>query len=55
VIAASELHSDQSDRRHRNPAFQSVGIDAGTFGGHPPSPAETFKSLSFPEYLVAKR
>ncbi|HXX04704.1 MAG TPA: TAXI family TRAP transporter solute-binding subunit, partial [Xanthobacteraceae bacterium] len=34
----------------RNPAFDSVDIDAGTFGGNPPAPDDSFKSLSFPEY-----
>ncbi len=54
--APSFIPIDQAEgMAKRNPAFQSVDIEAGTFGGHPPSPAETFKSLSFPEYLVAKR
>jgi TRAP-type uncharacterized transport system substrate-binding protein len=39
----------------RSPAFQSVDIEAGTFGGSPPAPPDELKSLSFPEYLVAKR
>ena len=64
VVAASTVNGrgptfipiDQAEgMAKRNPAFQSVDIEAGTFGGHPPSPADTFKSLSFPEYLVAKR
>jgi TRAP-type uncharacterized transport system substrate-binding protein len=54
--APSFIPIDQAEgMAKRNPAFQSVDIEAGTFGGHPPSPAESFKSLSFPEYLVAKR
>lgn len=54
--APSFIPIDQADgMAKRNPAFQAVDIEAGTFGGHPPSPAESFKSLSFPEYLVAKR
>ncbi len=39
----------------RNPAFDSVDIDAGTFGGNPPVPDDSLKSLSFPEYLVARK
>jgi TRAP-type uncharacterized transport system substrate-binding protein len=39
----------------RNPAFASVDIDAGTFGGTPPSPDDSLKSLSFAEYLVARK
>lgn len=39
----------------RNPTFDSVDIDAGTFGGNPPSPDDSLKSLSFPEYLAAQR
>ncbi len=39
----------------RNNAFQSVDIAAGTFGGNPPAPPDELKSLSFPEYLVAKK
>jgi TRAP-type uncharacterized transport system substrate-binding protein len=39
----------------RSPAFQSVDIEAGAFGGNPPGPPDELKSLSFPEYLVAKR
>ncbi len=39
----------------RDPAFDSIDIDAGTFGGNPPSPDDSLKSLSFPEYLVARQ
>jgi TRAP-type uncharacterized transport system substrate-binding protein len=39
----------------RNAAFDSADIDAGTFGGNPPAPADDFKSLSFAEYLVARK
>ncbi len=47
---------DQADGiAKRNPAFDSVDIDAGTFGGNPPSPDDSLKSLSFPEYLVARK
>jgi TRAP-type uncharacterized transport system substrate-binding protein len=39
----------------RDPVFDAVDIDAGTFGGNPPTPDDSLKSLSFPEYLVAKK
>jgi TRAP transporter TAXI family solute receptor len=39
----------------RNPAFDSIDIDAGTFGGKPPTPDDSLKSLSFGEYLVAPK
>ena len=39
----------------RNPAFDSVDIDAGTFGGNPPTPDDSLKSLSFAEFLVARK
>ena len=39
----------------RNPVFDSVDIDAGTFGGNPPTPDDSLKSLSFAEYLVARK
>jgi TRAP-type uncharacterized transport system substrate-binding protein len=47
---------DQADGiAKRNPAFEAIDIDAGTFGGNPPSPGDTLKSLSFAEYLVAQK
>jgi TRAP-type uncharacterized transport system substrate-binding protein len=47
---------DQADGiAKRLPAFDSVSIDAGTFGGNPPTPDDDLKSLSFPEYLVARK
>ena len=47
---------DQADGiAKRHPAFDSVDIDAGTFGGNPPMPADSLKSLSFPEFLVARK
>ena len=47
---------DQADGiAKRHPAFDSVDIDAGTFGGTPPAPDDSLKSLSFPEYLVARK
>jgi TRAP-type uncharacterized transport system substrate-binding protein len=63
VTAASRLGQaptfipiDQADGiAKRIPTFDSVDIDAGTFGGHPPSPDDSLKSLSFPEYLVARK
>jgi hypothetical protein len=36
-------------------AFDSVDIDAGTFGGNPPMPDDKLTTLSFPEYLVARK
>jgi hypothetical protein len=54
--APSFIPIDQAEGvAKRNMAFQAIDIEAGTFGGHPPSPSDSFKSLSFPEYLVAKR
>jgi TRAP-type uncharacterized transport system substrate-binding protein len=54
--APSFIAIDQADGiAKRNPAFDSVEIDAGTFGGHPPSPDDKLTSLSFPEYLVARK
>ena len=47
---------DQADGiATRSTAFDSVDIDAGTFGGNPPAPPDDIKSLSFAEYLVAKK
>ena len=47
---------DQADGlSKRNPAFNSIDIDAGTFGGIPPMPSSKLKSLSFAEYLVARK
>jgi TRAP-type uncharacterized transport system substrate-binding protein len=47
---------DQADGiAKRNPAFDSVDIDAGTFGGNPPSPDDSLKSLGFADYVVARR
>ncbi len=39
----------------RSPSFDSVDIDAGTFGGNPPEPDDSLKSLSFAEFLVARK
>ena len=47
---------DQADGiAKRSTAFDSVDIDAGTFGGNPPAPPDAIKSLSFAEYLVARK
>jgi TRAP-type uncharacterized transport system substrate-binding protein len=54
--APTFIEIDQADGiSKRNPAFDSIDIDAGTFGGNPPSPGDDFKSLSFAEYLVARK
>ena len=39
----------------RSPSYESEEIDAGTFGGVPPRPSEKLTTLSFPEYLVARK
>jgi TRAP-type uncharacterized transport system substrate-binding protein len=55
-VAPNFIEIDQADGiAKRNPAFGSIDIDAGTFGGTPPSPSDDLKSLSFAEYLVARR
>ncbi len=54
--APSFIAIDQADGiAKRNPAFDSVDIDAGSFGGHPPSPDDDLKGLGFAEYLVARK
>lgn len=54
--APSFIEIDQADGiAKRNPAFASIDIDAGTFGGNPPTPDDSLKSLSFAEYLVARK
>ncbi|MGC1780463.1 MAG: TAXI family TRAP transporter solute-binding subunit [Xanthobacteraceae bacterium] len=54
--APSFVEIDQADGiAKRHPAFDSVDIDAGTFGGNPPSPDASLKTLSFGEYLVARK
>ncbi|MFZ0609688.1 MAG: TAXI family TRAP transporter solute-binding subunit [Xanthobacteraceae bacterium] len=54
--APSFIEIDQADGiAKRHPAFDSVDIDAGTFGGNPPSPDASLKTLSFAEYLVARK
>jgi TRAP-type uncharacterized transport system substrate-binding protein len=54
--APSFIEIDQAEGiAARDPAFDKIDIDAGTFGGNPPMPADDLKSLSFAEYLVAKK
>ena len=54
--APSFIAIDQGDGiAKRNPAFASADIDAGTFGGTPPTPGDDLKGLSFAEYLVARK
>jgi TRAP-type uncharacterized transport system substrate-binding protein len=55
-VAPTFIEIDQADGiAKRNVAFDSVTIDAGTFGGVPPTPSDDLKSMSFAEYLVARR
>src|SRR5262249_40072561 len=54
--APSFIPIDQAEgMATRSPPSQSIHIEAGTFRGNPPEPADELKSLSFPEYLVAKK
>jgi TRAP-type uncharacterized transport system substrate-binding protein len=54
--APSFIDIDEADGIvKRNPDFDSIDVDAGTFGGNPPSPDDSLKTLSFPEYLVARK
>src|SRR5580692_6388445 len=54
-VAPTFIEIDQADGiAKRNIAFDSIEIDAGTFGGIPPTPDDKLTSLSFPEYLVAR-
>jgi TRAP-type uncharacterized transport system substrate-binding protein len=39
----------------RNPAYDSVEIPAGLFGGSPPKPSESVTALGFKHYLVARK
>jgi len=55
-VAPNFIEIDQADGiAKRNPAFSSESVDAGTFGGTPPAPSDDLKTLSFAEYLVARR
>ncbi len=54
--APNFIEIDQADGiAKRSPAFDSVDIDAGTFGGNPPTPDDDLTSLSFAQYLVARK
>ncbi len=54
--APSFIEIDQADGiAKRDPAFDSTNIETGTFGGNPPAPDDNLKTLSFPEYLVARK
>jgi TRAP-type uncharacterized transport system substrate-binding protein len=55
-VAPTFVEIDQADGiAKRNIAFDSIEIDAGTFGGAPPTPDDKLTTLSFPEYLVARK
>jgi TRAP-type uncharacterized transport system substrate-binding protein len=55
-VAPTFIEIDQADGiAKRNIAFDSIEIDAGTFGGVPPTPDDKLTTLSFPEYLVARK
>ena len=55
-VAPGFIEIDQADAiAKRDPAFDSTNIQAGMFSGNPPAPAENLKTLSFPEYLVARK
>jgi TRAP-type uncharacterized transport system substrate-binding protein len=54
--APSFVDIDQADAiAKRNLVFDSIDIDAGTFGGTPPAPDDSLKTLSFAQYLVARK
>jgi TRAP-type uncharacterized transport system substrate-binding protein len=54
--APSFVDIDQADGiAKRNPVFDSIDIDAGTFGGAPPAPDDGLKTLSFAQYLAARK
>jgi TRAP-type uncharacterized transport system substrate-binding protein len=55
-VAPTFIEIDQAEGfAKRNAAFDSVEINAGTFGGNPPTPDDKLTTLSFPEYLVARK
>ena len=55
-VAPGFIEIDQADAiAKRDPAFNSTNIQAGMFSGNPPAPADNLKTLSFPEYLVARK
>src|SRR5581483_9305131 len=50
------LPIDQAEAiAQRHTAYEKFSIVAGSFGGSPAKPAEDMDSLSFPQYLVARR
>ncbi len=54
--APSFIEIDQADGiAARSPVFDKIDVDAGTFGGNPPTPDESLTSLTFSEYLVARK
>jgi TRAP-type uncharacterized transport system substrate-binding protein len=54
--APSFIAIDQAEGiAKRNLAFNSIDIPAGTFGGNPPMPDDELTTLSFGEYLVARK
>jgi len=54
--APTFIEIDQADGiAKRSPGFDSVDIDAGTFGGNPPTPDDSLTSLTFAQYLVARK
>jgi TRAP-type uncharacterized transport system substrate-binding protein len=55
-VAPTFIEIDHADGiSKRNTAFDSDSIDAGTFGGNPPTPGDDLKSVTFAEYLVARK
>ena len=55
-VAPTFVEIDQADGiAKRNAAFDKAEIDAGTFGGNPPTPDDKLTTLSFAEYLVARK
>jgi len=55
-VAPTFVEIDQADGiAKRNTAFDKAEIDAGTFGGSPPTPDDKLTTLSFAEYLVARK
>jgi TRAP-type uncharacterized transport system substrate-binding protein len=56
AVAPGFIEIDQADAiAKRDPAFDSINIEAGMFRGNPAAPADNLKTLSFPEYLVARK
>ena len=55
-VAPSFVEIDQADAiAKREPAFDATDIETGMFNGNPAAPAEKLKTLTFPEYLVARK